>query len=754
MSQFGARLVGTLLDNRYLVGSPIARGGMSTVYSGTDVRLGRQVAIKVMNSEFSADPKFLSRFEFEARSVASLKDPGLVAVYDQGIDGEYAFLVMELVRGGTLRELLRERGPMPPHAAVAVARPALTALAAAHRAGLVHRDVKPENVLISDDGEVKLADFGLVRAVAGGTVTSSSVILGTAAYLSPEQVSTGHADPRSDVYAVGTLVFEMLTGRTPFTGDTTLAVAYRRINEDVPPPSTLIAGVPPELDAFVLRATDRDPAARFVNAADMGRTLDQLAAQLGLPAFRVPAPTQSAQHLSDAHQQAAAAAATHQIAAHQIAAHQIAAPGDDGLTAAMPAGPPVPAEPFDPAQHTRHYTTATPAPPYPDEGPGLDAEEPEDAELNGTAAFTPEVARQRGRSRRSMALWLVILLALAATLGIGGWWLGSGRYTTVPATAGMNQASVLAAVSAAGLSPQVEGVYSDTEPIDTFLGLTPSPGSKVLRSSPVSVAVSLGKPKVPALTATADADTVLASLKERTLVPSLGPQEYSQSVPKGSVVRLTPSPGSVVPVGSTVTVVQSKGKPPVQVPEIAGRSQEDATKALLAAGLKVDGVRTDFNADTDGGKVFDTDPASGNLVPDGSKVTLLVSNAITVPDLSGKSPEDARAALTAAGLVPVDAGATSDSDAPVGTIGKSDPPIGGRADPAHPEVKIYVSDTVKVPSVLGETVGSARARLLALGLTVDVKQLLGNDRSFVVAQNPSGGTRLKPGKKVTLTALP
>lgn len=601
VSQIGARLVGTLLDRRYLVGSPIARGGMSTVYTGTDVRLGRSVAIKVMNSEFSADPKFLSRFEFEARSVASLKDPGLVAVYDQGVDGDYAFLVMELVRGGTLRELLHERGPMPPHAVVAVARPALTALAAAHRAGLVHRDVKPENVLISDDGEVKLADFGLVRAVAGTTVTSSSVILGTAAYLSPEQVSTGHADPRSDIYAVGTLVFEMLTGRTPFTGDTSLAVAYRRIHEDVPPPSTLIAGVPAELDEFVLRATDRDPDARFVNAADMGRALDQLTAKLALPPFRVPSPTQSAQHRAE--QQRAAqdagdlgagtqdastqdATADPELDSADAATHQFAAIGGA-------VGPPSAILPV--ANSTRQYTMASPRgdqlDPHGDDEPGdYNSGDYNSGDYDpgnydpGDHPFTPDVALQRRRSQRSMALWLVAVIALAALLGVGGWWLGSGRYTTVPTTAGMDQTAALAVLSSAGLSPEVKGVYSDTEPVDAFLSLTPAAGTKVLRSSSVIMSVSLGQPMIPALIGDASADTVLATLKERTLVPSLGTEEYSDAVAQGSVMRLTPSPGTAVPVGSLVTVIKSKGKPPVQVPDLAGKSQGDATKAMVAAG--------------------------------------------------------------------------------------------------------------------------------------------------------------------------
>src|SRR5246127_4256852 len=244
-------LEGTLLDGRYRVATKIATGGTSTVYRGLDTRLDRPVALKVMDSRYAGDQQFLTRFQLEARTVARLKDPGLVAVYDQGLDARHPFLVMELVEGGTLRELLAERGPMPPHAVAAVLRPVLSGLAAAHRAGLVHRDVKPENVLISDDGDVKIADFGLVRAVADAKITSTSVILGTAAYLSPEQVSTGDAGPHSDVYSIGILAYELLTGTTPFNGDSALAVAYQRMDHDVRPPSTVIAGVPPEFDDLV-----------------------------------------------------------------------------------------------------------------------------------------------------------------------------------------------------------------------------------------------------------------------------------------------------------------------------------------------------------------------------------------------------------------------------------------------------------------------------------------------------------------------
>ncbi|HEX9498580.1 MAG TPA: protein kinase, partial [Mycobacterium sp.] len=341
-------LVGAVLDGRYRVEMMIATGGMSTVYRGLDLRLDRPVALKIMDSRYAGDNHFLTRFQREARAVARLKDPGLVAVYDQGIDGQHPFLVMELIEGGTLRELLRERGPMPPHAVAAVLRPVLGGLAVAHSAGLVHRDIKPENVLISDDGDVKIADFGLVRAVAEAKITSTSVILGTADYLSPEQVSTGDAGPRSDVYSVGILAYELLTGVTPFTGDSALAVAYQRMDNDVSPPSAVIAGVPAQFDELVLRATGRDPADRYADAQDMAAELDAIVDELGLPPFRVPAPRNSAQHTSASlyHSQSQAQHSTTE-------------------TTARPPAPPV----LAPRQHTRELTRDDWQPNEPEYGP-------------------------------------------------------------------------------------------------------------------------------------------------------------------------------------------------------------------------------------------------------------------------------------------------------------------------------------------------------------------------------------------------
>ncbi|MCV7284032.1 serine/threonine protein kinase [Mycolicibacterium wolinskyi] len=396
-------LVGTVLDGRYRVDTPIATGGMSTVYRGLDTRLDRPVALKVMDSRYSGDEHFLTRFQREARAVARLKAPGLVSVYDQGIDRQHPFLVMELIEGGTLRELLTERGPMPPHAVAAVLEPVLGGLAVAHRAGLVHRDIKPENVLISDDGDVKIADFGLVRAVAEAKITSTSVILGTAAYLSPEQVATGDADPRSDVYAVGILTYELLTGTTPFTGDSALAVAYQRMDNDVPAPSTVIAGVPRQFDDLVRRATNRDPAGRHADADAMGAELDTIVTDLGLPAFRVPAPRNSAQHL----------AAT-RFHSRQDATTDVTAPP----------------RPAPPRQATREITRDqhdwAPIPAEPD-----DADEYTGVASQFAGIEMSEFYWAQQRAKRALLFWVVAVLTLTGLAAAAAWTLGSNIGTLI-----------------------------------------------------------------------------------------------------------------------------------------------------------------------------------------------------------------------------------------------------------------------------------------------------------------------------------
>ncbi|GAB3081285.1 protein kinase domain-containing protein [Corynebacterium aquatimens] len=288
-------VAGDVLEGRYVIDRPIARGGMSTVYRAVDTRLDRDVAAKVMDSRYVGDQVFLQRFSREARAMAQLSHPNLVGVYDFSANGEDVFLIMELITGGTLRELLAERGPMPPHAAATVMRAVLTGLSVAHDKGMVHRDIKPDNILIGGDHTVKLGDFGLVRA-ASESRRSSDHIVGTVAYLSPEQVDGSEITQASDVYSAGVVLFELLTGRAPFSGDTDMAHAFARLTRDVPAPSQCIEGVPKLFDELVATATARSPHDRFHDAGEFLDALDDVCDELNLPRYRIPVPTESAAH--------------------------------------------------------------------------------------------------------------------------------------------------------------------------------------------------------------------------------------------------------------------------------------------------------------------------------------------------------------------------------------------------------------------------------------------------------------------------
>ena len=267
-------LTGRVLDGRYLIGSRIARGGMATVYEATDLRLDRTVAVKVMHPGLGDDDEFAARFVAEARAAAKLSHPNVVAVFDQGNDDGTVFLAMELIPGHTLRDTIGKEAPLSPARTLALLEPVVSALASAHRAGLIHRDVKPENVLIADDGRIKVADFGLAKAMSATTQhTATGVLIGTVSYVAPELVVEGRSDARADVYAVGVILYELLTGKKPHEGETPIQVAYKHVHEDVPPPSRRVPGIPDYVDALVARATARD---REQRPADAGVLLHHL----------------------------------------------------------------------------------------------------------------------------------------------------------------------------------------------------------------------------------------------------------------------------------------------------------------------------------------------------------------------------------------------------------------------------------------------------------------------------------------------
>jgi serine/threonine-protein kinase len=569
-----------LLDGRYRLGPVLARGGMSTVHRATDVRLDRPVAVKVMDPRLAADPVFRARFEREARSAARIDHPAVVDVHDQGTDvrgdGEpVVFLVMELVEGGTLRDVLRAAGALPVPVAVAVLGPVLDGLAQAHRRGLVHRDVKPENVLISRTGEVKVADFGLVTAAAQAGVSHAGTILGTVAYLSPEQVTTGAADARSDVYAAGVLAYELLTGTPPFTGDTAISVAYRHVHDEVPAPSTAAPGVPAELDDLIVRATRRDPAARPADADAFLAALCRVVERAGIP--RVPPPVPPARPEPDG---PADAAAPHRI------------PGPRG-TRALP----------------RDDVAWSPVTGYP------------------TPA--PDQRRLRRRNRRVFGAWVSVVAVLGLLVGATGWWLGAGRWTEMPTLVGVERSSAERLLLAADLVATVTVARHDDIPAGMVSAVDPAPGARLLRGSTVRLTVSSGRPQVPAVapgTAVADAE---AAVRDAGLTParSGSAREYSAAAPAGTVVRTDPPAGTALPGGGRVTLVLSKGAEPprqVRVPLLVGRSAADATAALAAVGLQAE-VENGWpfgGRPADEAQVVGQSHGPGSMVDRGTTITL------------------------------------------------------------------------------------------------------------------------------------
>lgn len=412
---------------------------MATVYRCVDARLGREVAAKVMHEQYVHDEVFRERFRREARAMAQLSHPNLVNVYDFSASGGEVFLIMELITGGTLRELLAERGPMPPHAAASVMRGMLTGLAVAHAKGMVHRDIKPDNVLIDTSSRVKLSDFGLVRAAAE-TTQSTDQIVGTVAYLSPEQVDGGALTAASDVYSAGIVLFELLTGRTPFSGETPLAHAYARLRSDVPAPSSLIAGVPKLFDELVATATARNPNDRFHDAAEFLAALDDVANELRLPAYTVPAPRNSAAHRAAEHPTNFGLATGVGGGAGGGAARQRLFPGDDAPTRVSPS-PARPAQPA-PGPARGQWPVAGPAPvpaasPVPGPAPRpvprqVSPDAPDAPSTREPASQRPSVKPVSNRSPFGVALYTVFVIIAIVAVALGAWWFGSGMYGEIP----------------------------------------------------------------------------------------------------------------------------------------------------------------------------------------------------------------------------------------------------------------------------------------------------------------------------------
>jgi len=610
-------LVGRLLDGRYRLDSTIARGGMATVYLATDTRLDRVVAVKVMRAVLADDPEFVERFTREARAAARLSSPDVVGVFDQGKDAATgtAYLVMEHVPGRTVRALLREQGPLPPPQALALIEPVLRALAAAHAAGLVHRDVKPENLLVSNDGRVKVADFGLARAVETSHLTATTgLLLGTVAYLAPEQVIDGSADPRTDVYAAGIVLWELLTGSPPYQSDSPLSVAYRHVNEDVPPPGAVVPGVPGSVDDLVVRATRRDPAARPLDA---GAFLAEVRAVLGdLPdddphatvVVRRPTPTQPTLVVERGPATRPARPATGTVKrprrrrtgwlwALVVALLAAAALGGGWYLGSGRYTESPEVLGLDPALATQRLAAADLEVVVAQErvadedvAAGAVLEQDPDADTRVLRGSTVRLVLSSGPDRR-----------------------------VVPQLAGKDEPTAAAELAAVGLRTGLVTQEFSPQPSGAVLRSEPAAQQRVKPDTPVALVVSKGLEMlaVPGVVGRPQAEATPA-LEEAGFRPVVR-EVFSEDVAKGVVVAQTPAEGKA-PRDSEVALDVSKGPQLIAVPDVGGQSRAQAEAALTGAGLKVD-VKA---ADGGGGAVRFQDPAPGARVRKGTTVTVFV----------------------------------------------------------------------------------------------------------------------------------
>ena len=600
-------VVGRVLDGRYRVLSHLADGGMATVYLALDQRLDREVAVKVMHDNLARDATFVSRFRREARSAARLSHPHVVAVYDQGEDDSTGtagsptmFLAMEYVPGRTLRDVLTAEGPLTPRAALDLFDPILQAIAAAHDAGLIHRDVKPENVILREDGVVKVADFGLARAVMAATTTNASgTLLGTVAYLSPEQVERGIADARSDVYAAGLVLYEMLTGRKAFDGDSPIHVAYQHVHGSVPMPSTSVPTVPTELDQLVALATARDPDKRPTSAGDYLAEVRRSRSMMTTAELDLrPAGTPE----------------------HDAAA---AVPTRLGSDVAPTSVVPV-------VSRTAPEPAATHSPPLSPTGTGR-------------------------RRRRVWPVVISVLLVLAVVGGGAAWWFtnGPGSMTLVPTVERLSQAEAQAALQRADLRSSVTETFDETAPTGTVMSADPGAGAEVRKLSTVGLTVSKGQERyaAPTLVGTA-ADAAAGTLTAQHLVIGERKEEYSETVEAGKVIAQDPAAGTSLKPGTSVAVTVSKGRQPIPVTDFTGKPADQAKKALSDAGLTVK-EGDQVNSDTvPAGSVVSQTPPNGNLFK-GDTVTIVVSKGpvlVAVPSTVGKQRDEATRLLKAAGF--------------------------------------------------------------------------------------------------------
>ncbi|MEY4109407.1 MAG: hypothetical protein RJB35_721 [Actinomycetota bacterium] len=564
-------LTGELIDGRYQLIRQMATGGMASIYEAVDTRLDRKVAVKIMHSHLAQDEQFVERFIREAKAAAALSHPNIVAVQDQGWNqnGTPAiFLVMEMIEGHTLREYLNEQGRLSVQDGIKFLLPVLSALSAAHKIGIVHRDIKPENILISKEGRIKIADFGLAKGpLLGGTMTAeSSVILGSVSYLSPEQVQRGVADSRSDVYSIGITAFEIFTGKKPFEGAEPIQIAYMHVNNRVPKISTLVNGIPEELDELIYAATSANPDERPRDATIFNEKMSQISHRLN--------------------------------------------PKENQLSLELD----IPIEPMRPKKvpkslrkKVREVTEAIPVP----------------IQRESTA----EVAKRKKASKRVRRNRKIALL-MAIAVGITGWYvlIGPGSRVVVPSTVGATEAEVTAALAPIGLnSIVVERQFSEDIPEGRVIQSSPEAGGRIDQSGTVKLIVSKGPERfvIPLVRGlTPGVARRLLTAMPLSLQPNS--EEFSTTIPKGYVIDSNPPSGEKVKRNALIVLRISKGIEQVALASYVGKSSDQALNELQEAGFAVDSTYA-FSETRLPGEVVSQNPAGGGTADKGSKVALVIS---------------------------------------------------------------------------------------------------------------------------------
>jgi eukaryotic-like serine/threonine-protein kinase len=596
--------MGRLLDGRYAVKARVAHGGMATVYQATDTRLDREVALKVMHAELARDEEFRHRFIGEAKSVARLSHQNVVAVFDQGADGPFLYLAMEFVPGRTLKMLLRDSGRFAPATALEIMAGVLDGLAAAHASGIVHRDVKPENVLVTADGRLKVADFGLARALSAAGHTRSGLLIGTVAYVPPEQVTGGPTGPAGDVYSAGIMLFELLTGRLPFTGDTPLSVAYQHVNTDIPAPSTLVPGIPPAVDQLVLAATRRDPAQRLPDAVEFGRAVRMVRENLEVPA------------------------ATSQYNGGHFS--------NDQFNGAQFNGAQFNGAQFNGGAQGDSHTLVV---------------DREDVARYGAGGHHRGGGREPFLGRWLFGPRLVIValvIVLGVGLGLGGWWLAAGRYAQVPTVSRDSVSQATAVLTADGFAVRAaqRQVHSNAVAQGRVVGT--SPAGRVSKGTAVTLVVSSGPftSQVPVVKGQKqnDAQAALQRVHLTFTIVKVG-----ANAPAGTVTGTNPPAGTVWPQTKPVTIMVAASPP---LPNFTGMDINAAKQLAQQDNINLQ-PESDTNSQQPAGVITSQQPAAGGVFQPGQTVTVQVSTGpqlVNVPDPIGMSVQDATQLLEGAGF--------------------------------------------------------------------------------------------------------